>query len=356
MKNKRKSSVLAAVLTLALLLTACGTFAPVGDTSDTTAESETGKIYLYGELHSVEAILDQELERWQAYYHEENMRHLFMELPYYTAEFLNLYMQAEGEEILDAIHEDSVGTSAYTPEVKEFYRQIKETCPETIFHGTDVGHQYNTTGQRFLEYLEDNGLQETEQYALTQQAIEQGRTFYEQRDHAYRENQMVENFIRTFESLQGESIMGIYGSNHIELNAKLDLNTDRMADQLYECYGDVWIISDLQRVSTSGRKLVIKVGDKSYQVAYFGRQDFSKSETTSSYRDFRRLEDAYSDLKDLPTTGEVLPCSDYPMKVEAGQVFAVDYIQKDGTVQRKFYRADGTEQKGHPVTVEIIVE
>ena len=354
MNNKNwRASALAAVLTLALLLAACGTPAPDGDAA---AEPEVGTIYLYGELHSVKAIMDQELERWQTYYHEENMRHLFIEWPYYTAEYLNLYMQAEGEEILDAIHEDAVGTQAYAPEVKEFYRQIKETCPETIFHGTDVGHQYNTTGARFLAYLEDNGLQETEQYALTQQAIEQGRTYYETRDHAYRENKMVENFIRTFDSLQGERIMGIYGSAHILLNAKVDQHTDRMAAQLYERYGDVWIISDLQKVSASRRPATIKVGDKSYQAAYFGQQDFSKSQEVCTYRDFRRLEDAYQDFKDYPTTGEILPCSDYPMKVEEGQVFAVDYIQRDGTVQRRFYRADGTEQQGRPVTVEIFVE
>ena len=48
-----------------------------------------------------------------------------------------------------------------------FYRTIKEQCPETVFHGTDVGHQYDSTGARYQDYLEERGLADTEDYRLT---------------------------------------------------------------------------------------------------------------------------------------------------------------------------------------------
>ncbi|WP_242860603.1 hypothetical protein [Clostridium sp. KNHs205] len=68
------------------------------------------------------------------------MRHLFIELPYYTAEFLNVWMQSDSDDILDAIYDEWNGTMIHTPDIIEFYKNIKSRCPETIFHGTDVGH------------------------------------------------------------------------------------------------------------------------------------------------------------------------------------------------------------------------
>ena len=76
----------------------------------------------------------------------DGMRHLFLESPYYSCEFLNIWMQEEGDEILDAVYDDLEGTASYVPATKEFYKKIKEQCPETIFHGTDVGHQFWSTG------------------------------------------------------------------------------------------------------------------------------------------------------------------------------------------------------------------
>ena len=76
-----------------------------------------------------------------------------------------------------------------------------------MFHGTDVGHQYDSTGARYRDYLEEQGLTDTEDYRLTLEAIEQGEAFAEQGSDAYRENRMAENFIREFETLGGESVM-----------------------------------------------------------------------------------------------------------------------------------------------------
>ena len=347
------------ILTILLILsaTACTTESDQGAPVITTKPS-TGKIYLYGETHGVEAILAQELERWQEYYHEENMRHLFVELPYYTAEYLNLYMTAENDDILDTVYEDWAGTAIYTSAVKDFYKQIKETCPETVFHGTDVGHQYDTTGARFLTYLENSGLRESEQYALAEQAIEQGEEYYNRNDYGYRENRMVENFVRAFDGLNGENIMGIYGTAHTAVNAMAtgSQKVASMAGQLHERYSDALHIEDLKEVTQPLHMDHIRVGSTVYQAAYLGRQDLSQMLPDYLYRDFWRLENAYEDFKNCLKTGDVLPYDNYPAQLEAEQVFVIDYVLKDGTTQRKYYRSDGADWQGRPSTEEFVVE
>ena len=115
--------------------------------SDYTPEKEAS-IHLYGETHGVKEFYDKEFEIWKGYYKDGN-RDLFVELPYYTAEFLNVWMQETDDEILNQIYEDIEGTASYTESYLQFLKRIKEECPETIFYGTDVGHQYQTTGARY---------------------------------------------------------------------------------------------------------------------------------------------------------------------------------------------------------------
>ncbi|MGP1491460.1 MAG: hypothetical protein ACTTI6_10445 [Treponema sp.] len=48
----------------------------------------------------------------------------------------------------------------------------RTVCPQTIFHGTDVGHQYGTTGERFLCYLESKQQQNIPAYLRAQEIIQ----------------------------------------------------------------------------------------------------------------------------------------------------------------------------------------
>lgn len=246
--------------------------------------SSPGQIFLYGEEHGVEPILEEEFQLWSTYYHNDGMRDLFVELPYYTAEFMNLWMQSENDEILDALYEDWNGTAMHTPEVRAFYERIKSECPETIFHGTDVGHQYNTTGARFLEYLQFNGKAQSEEFALTQEAIEQGKFYYEHRDQVYRENVMTENFIREFEKLNGADIMGIYGSAHTGTEA-MDYSTNTvpcMANQLSERYTESLHATDLTHLAKemdAYKVDIIQIGEKEYEASYFGKADLTAFST-----------------------------------------------------------------------------
>lgn len=317
-------------------------------------EDPSGEIYLYGELHSNEEIIKKEFELWKDYYHNGGLRHLFLESPYYTAEYLNLWMQAEDDEILDEIYDDWEGSAAHNPYLKEFYQKIKEQCPETVFHGTDVGHQYETTGKRYLNYLKENQLENSRQYSLAQECIEQGKYYYGNSDHAYRENKMAENFIRFFDALNGESVMGIYGGAHIGIES-MDYSTQSvpsMANQLFDSYGDAlhsedltWIKEDIDPV----RMDTITVAGKEYEAAYFGKEDLTGVQDFS-YREFWRLENAYDDFKNRPKTGDVLPYNNYPMLIETEQVFILELGKTDGSVVRAYYRSDGNQWQGMAVT------
>lgn len=343
------------LLIILSMLPACSNLPMQGE--DVTPPQTSGWIYLYGEAHGIKKILDKEFELWHSYYHEQNMRHLFIEYSYYTAEFLNLWMQSETDDILDEIYMDWKNTASYNQDVKDFFRRIKAECPETIFHGTDVGHQYHSTGKRFLKYLEDNSLQESEQYSLTKEAIEQGKHYYARSDDAYRENKMVENFKREYDKLKGESIMGIYGSAHTGLNATAfgTKNVPCMANQLKEYYGEMIYSEDLSylaKVIEPLRTDRITVHDKEYEASYFGKQDLTGFKDYAS-REFWRLENAYEDFRNNPKTGDVLPYNEYPMLVEDGQVFVIDYTKIDGSYYRTYYRSDGYIWNNMPSTEEF---
>ncbi len=200
--------------------------------------TEDTKIRLYGERHGEKLYYDIEFDLWKDFYDAGN-RALFVELPYYTAEYLNLWMQADSDEIIDQIFEDIRGTQSCTPGYYEFFHEIKEACPETVFYGTDIGHQYDVTGARYLEYLSEQGLQDTENYRLAETCIAQGIAYYtEDSSHngisPIRESAMVENFQAAYARCGADRILGIYGSYHIDLN-----NPNLMAGRLRACYGDI---------------------------------------------------------------------------------------------------------------------
>lgn len=251
------------------------------------------------------------------------------------------------------------GTYASGAETLDFYRTVKEGCPETVFHGTDVGHQYDSTGARYRDYLEEQGLTDTEDYRLTLEAIEQGEAFAEQGSDAYRENRMAENFIREFEALGGESVMGIYGAAHTDPDAMADSagTVPSMAAQLKERYGDALRTEDISWMAWEPQGTdTLTVAGKEYQASCFGEEDISGWTEDYQSRAFWRLEGAYEDFKDCPATDEVLPYNNFPMPIETGQVFVLDYTQKDGTVTRFYYRSDGEVWNGMDCTTEFIPE
>lgn len=354
MRRNRKIAVfLIAAMAFSLLL-GCSPAAP----QESEDKPLSGQIFLLGELHGLDSFYQKEFEIWSAYYNEYGMRHLFVEYAYYTAEYLNLWMQSDNDDILCGVYADWEGTAAHCQAKFDFLKRIKNECPETVFHGTDVGHEYDTTGEGFLEYLASTGQADTEMYRLTQECMEQGRIFYGDMqdpgddDWTYRENKMVENFIREVEKSDGAGIMGIYGGAHTDI-AAMEYVTGEvpcMAAQLQEKYEDALHTRDLTfGLRTDGpytgeplqeeRTELITVGEKTYTARYLGKVELGERFPEYQYREFRLLEDAYEDLKYKPRyVDDLLPCDNYPEAISLGQVFVIDYTRTDGSVERVFHR------------------
>lgn len=231
MKNKMKTMLAFSLLVAVCLVTVAF---DLGDGSTDIYPTDDTKIMLYGETHGSKEYYDVELDLWQGYY-DEGCRDLFVELPYYSAEFLNIWMKEVSDDLLDVWFEEIDGTLSGNEFYYNFLREIKEACPETVFYGTDIGHQYETTGARYLAYLEENGLEDSENYILAQDCIKQ-RKEYEESDRVseLREAYMVSNFKAAYARQGGGKIMGIYGSYHTNLNAP-----DLMAGTLKADLGDV---------------------------------------------------------------------------------------------------------------------
>lgn len=270
------------VLILVLILALLGLlWNNVNNTSNSTDE-----IYLYGERHGEQRILNRELEIWGEYY-KKGMRDLFVEYSYADAQFLNLWMQADEDELLEQQIKDWEGTAAGTEVVKNFLKQIKENYPKTVFHGTDVGHTWRSTGPRYLKYLKSTGQMDTEEYQRALLNIQQGKRYAricqtnEEAAEQYREDRMVENFQRSYQELEEThrtDIMGIYGNAHVT-NPDQTLAAYYMAKQLKESYGEKLHTTDLtqepQRIDT------LEVSGKTYTAFYYANRISPRSPTTS---------------------------------------------------------------------------
>lgn len=240
MKTENRKSIIRAVIAFGIVL-ALVLAGLILDKSDQTADvfpNENTMIYLYGEAHGYKKCYDTEFEQWCKFY-KEGCRNLFVELPFYSAGFLNVWMKADSDELLDQWFEEINGTLSGNEYYKEFLREIKNDCPDTVFYGTDVGHQSDTTGARYLKYLEDNGLENSESYILAKECIRQGEEYRNEHTgqsgmSALRENYMVSNFIDAYTRCGGGKIMGIYGSYHTDPE-----NVDLMAGRLKARYGDI---------------------------------------------------------------------------------------------------------------------
>ncbi len=169
-KNRVKTIIAFSILFVVVIL---GFALSETDSRKDVYPNENTKIRLYGEAHGAKIYYDIELKLWKEFYDEGN-RVLFVELPYYTAEYLNLWMKENSDAIIDQIFEDIQGTQSGNEYYYEFFHEIKEQCPQTVFYGTDVGHQYDTTGARYLKYLTDNGLEGSDNYRLAKECIDQG--------------------------------------------------------------------------------------------------------------------------------------------------------------------------------------
>ena len=354
---RRKKNILLSLLVIALTalcgLTACQTAAGAG------------QIYLYGETHSVPAVLDREFELWNEYYHEEGMRYLFVEEPYYSAEFLNLWMQEDNDELLDAQWREIRGTAGGTSIAKDFYRKIKQECPETIFCGTDIGHQYDTTGERYLEYLKEHGQEDSANYQRAQEVMEQGEAYYGKTGidaEEYRENMMVQNFVWELNRLDGENIMGIYGDRHTGLDeGRYGVGSvQNMACQLREKYPENFHVKDLTKEYKSflpWEEKELEINGRQYQAALWGEVPAGIEGKSYNYVKVWELEEGAEDFKGLPAGEKKILESSLPGIAGSGKVYVLDFYTEDEFGERRIFRSDEKEQDdGERMVREILCQ
>jgi len=100
----------------------------------------------------------------------------------------------------------------------------------------------------------------------------------------------------------------------------------------------------------------ITVGDCEYDASYFGEQDMTYWSDFAVKREFWRLENADELLKNCDYLTDVLPYNNYPpAKINKGQIFVIDYHKKDGSVERRYYAADGTVWRDMPSTRQFVI-
>ena len=166
-----------AVLLLGLCLTACTPANEEATASSQTEPEAAGTVYLYGEEHANEEMIAQELEHWEELY-AAGVRDLFLEDGYASTQLLNQWMQAEDDALLNEHFKAVQGTLGGSEVYRTFYEQIKQNCPETVFHGTDIEHQYRSLGYQYLTYLAAEGKKDSPEYAQALESIQQAKQYY----------------------------------------------------------------------------------------------------------------------------------------------------------------------------------
>ncbi len=352
----------AAFLALALCLILLAVSVP------TRAESQ---ILLCGEDHTDAACMERELSLWRARYAAGD-RDLFLEMGAATAELLNRWMTTGDESFWELVYRNWEGTASQTPERERFFRTIRAACPETVFYGIDVEHQYKTTGAFCLALLEKEGRQGSEAYRKALRSVEQAQRFYEgwdgdllSRDNAYREDTLAENFRREYESLGRKRVMGIFGAAHTDPYGPdfYTGTTPSMAAQLRTRYGGDVACRDL-RGEGLPRLTTLTVSGQEYRAIYYGETPLRNMGLLRS-REFWRLPETYAEFSRWPGSGDNLPGSEYAMAVRPGEAYAIHYRRWDGTdfwwygVCDGTRRADGTlntEEVLPPETGKLIIE
>lgn len=372
-QTRRISLLLAVVLLLGLCLAGCSeatTTEPVATGDELSQQDDQpqdvapqdiqwGQVYLCGEWHHGDAVtMETELALWGELY-AQGWRDLFEEMSYADAYYLNRWMQEDSDETMDWWYHASGWYSLYGNVALDYYRQIKQNYPETVFHGVDVVD--NSVGGDLKAELYQAGKEDTEEFKRVMENLQQ-TVQYNRLDgddaKVYRENCMAENFLREYGKLSGANIMGIFGSAHV-LNCKRTNGlVDTMAKQLMAYGGDA-IQTDIIGYPDLIRTDRMQVRGKEYDATYYGADSYEEKDGTL-VMEYWRLEDAYEDLADCPYAAEdetfwaEINYFDFPLKVEEGQVYVVQFTQPDGTVERDYYRADGNVIDNY-VCVQCIV-
>lgn len=321
--------------------------------------NDIGMLYFYGESHGVEVIMEKEFELWREFYSSNGMRHLFLEMSYSQAQFLNIWMTENDDSRLDDLLKNNANSEA----TKNFFIKIKTECPETVFHGVDIGFANTAHAVNYRQYLEKNDLVDSIHYELNEDALKQQRHYVETYDFSYRERMLEENIIREFNSLDNESVMGIFGAWHVNLD-QITMNNqtfDSMGMMLSKKYeGRIHLeslVSEIEKAllvePLNTEEIIIK--NKSYLAEYYGKYENAHSKITLSL-EYWKVRDAYDDFKNATLTGEEVHAYEFPMVLEEQQIYIVVATFKDKSTQTLYIRTDSKDEDGLNVAVKFILE
>ncbi len=322
----------------------------------------TKKAYLFGEIHGSEAVCLKEFEIWQDFY-KHGLRHLFIESSYFEAQYLNKWMESGDNTILDEIwteEADTVGNSVFS---RDFYIKIKQNCPKTVFHGTDIGHAFNSTGKKFIETLSHD----SEEYRISAENIEQGKKYYESWKKSFdgkysdsesiREKAMADNFIREFDSVD-DDIVGIYGEAHIFSDGIENFGIEKcMCHRIEEYYSDkADIIPELIKNLIKPLYFAdININNKIYKASCFGKI-FTPFDESCEYIEIFRINEPENDFKGFIKIDNFIPEALYPCNINNGDVFVIDSIKDKKTVTRQIFVCDNYSEEYGKITTEIEME
>ena len=324
----------------------------------TRAESQ---ILLCGEDHVDAACKEQELALWRERYAAGD-RDLFLEMGAATAELLNRWMTTGEESFWDLVYRNWEGTLSQTELTEDFYRQLRADCPETVFHGIDMEHQYRTTGRFCLALLEKEGRQGSEVYRKVLRSVEQGERFYEgwdgdlfSRDNAYREETLAENFRDEYESIGRRRVMGIFGAAHTDPYGPdyYTASVPSMGAQLRERYGGGILCRDL-RGEDLPEETTLTVAGTEYEAIYYGEYPIARRDILRS-GEYWRLADAYDALSQWERSGDALPGNEYPMSVRPGEAYAIHYTCWNNTDYWWYGVCDGAREDDGPLTTAEVI-
>ena len=316
--------------------------------------------YLFGEIHGSEAVCLKEFEIWKDFY-GRGFRHLFLEIPYFNAQFLNLWINSEDDLILDELWADNKGAAGNSDFDREFFIKIKLFCPKTVFHGTDIGHTYDSTGKRYLESVS----QDSEEYRLAFENAEQGRKYYEKWNEkcgesyfeGSREKAMTENFIREFDKANCD-IVGFYGEAHIlsEYGANLGIS-ENMCSMLKKHYGEgIKIVPKLlKNLINPLSRTEIEIKSKKYEADYFGKI-YTPYDETCEYIEIFRLKNFGNDFERFSKKENFIPEMIYPCNINDNDVFVIDSLKNGKSVMIQIFICDSFSEDYGKITTEIVLE
>ena len=100
----------------------------------------------------------------------------------------------------------------------------------------------------------------------------------------------------------------------------------------------------------------INIRGTTYNTTFLGEQDLTGTGFPFASRAFFRVENAFDDVSEIPTNGNILPFDNFPVEIQQNQVFAIVYTNADGTTETFFYRTSGLSWNGRDSAEAFVVE